>query len=491
MRKILFILIVLVATSSYATERWGIFELEFKGQKVDNPFTEVWLTAEFKYKNRTYQVDGFYDGNQTYKVRFMPEFEGKWTYTIQSNIASAHEKMGSFTCTPPKEKNHGPVSVRDTFHFKYADGVPFYPVGTTAYAWVHQNNELIEETLETLKASTFNKLRMTVMPKYYGRYVSNEPPFYPYEGSIEGGWERNRFNVDFFQHLEKQVGELRKLNVEADVILFHPYDKWGFSKGSIEENLLYLKYLVARLGAYRNVWWNMANEYDLMNKPDSEWEMYFKQLLKCDPYGHLKSIHNGKGWYNHSLPWITHLSVQTPYLEKTQAWRETYNKPVINDEFVYEGNIPFDWGNLTAEETVNRFWILYCRGGYASHGETYVHPENILWWSKGGKLYGESPKRIAFLHQIMKEAPEQGLVPLHTVWNKETYLHKGDEYYLYYYGNSQQASAVLKLSEDKKYAVEVIDAWQMTLKKLEKEYSGTVEIALPQKPYMAIRAKAL
>jgi len=476
--------------SSFATEKWGIFEIELKGPKVDNPFTDIWLSAEFKYKNQTYYVDGFYDGNQTYKVRFMPEFEGKWTYILKSNIPKTDNKNGSFTCTPPKQGNHGPVSVRDTFHFGYADGTPYYPVGTTAYAWVHQEDELIQETLKTLEANTFNKIRMTVMPKYYGKYVSNEPPHYPYERSMEKGWDRNRFNVAFFQNLERQIGELRRLTIEADVILFHPYDKWGFSKGTVEENLFYLKYLVARLAAYRNVWWSMANEYDIMKKSDSEWEVYFKQLLKSDPYNHLKSIHNGKAWYDHSLPWITHLSVQTPFLEKTQAWRETYNKPVVNDEFVYEGNVPFDWGNLTPEETVNRFWTIYCRGGYASHGETYIHPENILWWAKGGKLYGKSPERIAFLHQIMKEAPAQGLTPLHTEWNKETYLFKGDEYFLHYYGNSQQASAILKLSEDKNYSVEIIDAWEMTLEKLEKQYSGTTEIDLPQKPYMAIRVIA-
>ncbi|MEO9893867.1 DUF5060 domain-containing protein [Aurantibacter sp.] len=489
MNKLSFILFFFFTINLCAAERWGVFEIELKGPKTENPFIDIWVSAEFKYKNQIYYVDGFYDGNQTYKIRFMPEFEGEWTYTIKSNSNKIKAKHGSFICTPPTPDNHGRVKIRDTYHFGYDDGTPFYPVGTTAYSWIHQENDLIKETLNTLKKNTFNKIRMTVMPKYYGKYVSNEPPFYPFEGSEEKGWKRDRFNVDFFKHLENQVIALLELNIQADIILFHPYDKWGFSKGSIEENQLYLKYLIARLGAYRNVWWSMANEYDIMNKPDSEWEIYFKTILNADPSNHLKSIHNGKGWYNHSKPWITHLSVQTPFLEKTQEWRETYNKPVINDEFVYEGNIPFDWGNLTAEETVLRFWTLYTRGGYGSHGETYVHPENILWWAKGGKLYGKSPERIAFFHQIMKEAPEVDLVPLHTEWNKAMELYKKDDYYLYYYGNSQQASAIIKLPEDKKYIIEVIDTWNMTISKLDKLYSGTIEIELPQKPYMAIRAR--
>lgn len=491
MKKLLVFICLILSTQLFATEKWGIFELAIKGPKVSNPFTDIEISAVFKHKNQTYYVDGFYDGDQTYKIRFMPELEGKWTYAIQSNSSQIKSITGNFTCTPPKKGNHGPVVVRDTFHFAYRDGQPFYPIGTTAYAWVHQEPQLIQETLTTLQGNTFNKIRMTVMPKYYGKYVSNKPPYFPFEGSIEKGWDHSRFNVAFFRHLEEQITELKKLNIEADVIMFHPYDKkeWGFSKGSVKENLLYIKYLTARLGAYRNVWWSMANEYDIMYKSDSEWELYFKALVAADPYRHLKSMHNGKGWYNHSLPWITHLSVQTPYLEKTQEWREIYEKPVINDEFVYEGNVPFNWGNLTAEETVNRFWTLYCRGGYASHGETYVHPKNILWWAKGGKLYGQSPERLKFLHQIMKEAPEQGLKPVHDAWNKDTSLYKDDVFFLFYYGNSQQASAILNLSKDKKYTVEIIDAWNMNIEKLKNLYCGITEIQLPQRPYMAIRAQ--
>ncbi|WP_222937111.1 DUF5060 domain-containing protein [Cytophaga sp. FL35] len=490
MKNAILFIVLLTSIFSFATEKWDVFEVEFKGPVTTNPFTDVQLEAQFKHGNISYIVNGFYDGNETYKIRFMPEFEGEWTFKTQSNISSLDNQTGKFICTPATEGNRGPVVVRDTFHFAYSDGTPFYPLGTTAYAWAHQNDKLIEQTLNTLSEHSFNKIRMTVMPKYYGRYISNEPIHYPFEKSSDSTWNHKKFNLEFFRNIERRIGQLKELGIEADVILFHPYDKWGFSKGTVEENQLYLKYLIARISSYSNVWWSMANEYDLMNKSEEEWEVYFKSILKNDPHRHLKSIHNGKAWYNHSKPWITHLSVQTPYLEKTQQWRETYQKPVINDEFVYEGNVPYDWGNLTAEETVNRFWILYCRGAYASHGETYTHKENILWWSKGGKLYGKSPKRLTFLHQIMKEAPDV-VHPIHTEWNKETYLYNGTDYYLHYYGNSQQASAILNLSEGKKYKLEVIDAWNMTVVPLGGHYSGKVEIPLPQRPYMAVRAKVI
>ncbi len=87
----------------------------------------------------------------------------------------------------------------------------------------------------------------------------------------------------------------------------------------------------------------------------------------------------------------------------------SYGKPVINDECEYEGNIPRPWGNISAQELVHRFWIMVVNGGYAGHGETYMHPDDILWWGKGGVLHGESWKRIAFLRQIIEELPPGGL----------------------------------------------------------------------------------
>ena len=477
--------------NAQSIEQYDILELTFNVPETANPFTDITLNAEFRYKNRIQKPEGFYDGNGIYKIRFMPDEAGEWTWITSSNKKELDGRKGKFTCIPARPGNHGPVSVRDTFHFGYLDGTPFYPVGTTCYAWVWQGDKLVQETLQTLSGTAFNKIRMCIFPKNYGIYINNEPPLYPYEGSKEKGWDFNRFNPAFFQYFEKQLEELKRLGIEADIILFHPYDwgKWGFDNMPQESNDRYLHYVVARMAAYRNVWWSFANEWDIIwNKTTDDWERYARIVVENDPYQHLRSIHNGMKWYDVSRPWVTHLSVQTPYFENIQDWRETYRKPVIIDECVYEGDLPNDWGNLPAEEMVHRFWIAYTRGAYCTHGETYDNTDKILWWSKGGRLYGQSPQRIAFLHNIMTQAPEAGLVPLHNLWNKETYLYKPGEYYLYYYGISQQKSAKIYLPENVKFKVEIIDAWNMTVTPVEGIFSGETDIPLPGKNYLAIRA---
>ncbi|MDP6637410.1 MAG: DUF5060 domain-containing protein, partial [Phycisphaerae bacterium] len=104
------------------TEQWDIFELTLKGPSDGNPFADVRFSAEFRRKDKVFKPEGFYDGNGIYKVRFMPDAAGKWTYVTRSNRKDLDGKKGHFTCTKARSGNHGPVRVHNTFHFAYADG---------------------------------------------------------------------------------------------------------------------------------------------------------------------------------------------------------------------------------------------------------------------------------------------------------------------------------------------------------------------------------
>jgi hypothetical protein len=213
-------------THSDRVERWGLFELPLHGPKSGNPFLDVQLSAQFKHKNRVVEPDGFYDGEGVYRVRFMPDTPGQWSFVTRSDTDELDGITGEFTCVEPTAGNHGPVGVRNTYHFAHADGTPYFPVGTTCYAWVHQGMALEEQTLATLRDAPFNKLRMCVFPKAYV-YNENEPEFYPFERTGQEAWDLARFNPAFFRHLEQRVGDLLGLGIQADLILFHPYDRWG------------------------------------------------------------------------------------------------------------------------------------------------------------------------------------------------------------------------------------------------------------------------
>ncbi len=500
-----------------SVEQWGVYEIKLTGPATGNPFVEVQVAAEFTQGGTMVRVNGFYDGEGVYRVRFMPEKTGEWTWQTRSNARELDGHCGTFTVVPAGPHDHGPVRVAHTYHFAYADGTPYKPLGTTCYAWTQQGPELEAATLATLAASPFNKLRMCVFPKRYD-WNTNEPPQYPFAGTPTTNWDFTRFNPAYFQHLEQRILDLQKLGIEADVILFHPYDggHWGFDRMPAAADDRYLRYVTARLAAFRNVWWSLANEYDFMKeKKESDFVRFGGILTQEDPYHHLISIHNGQLMFNHTLPFITHASIQNGSAVedagRAELFRDVYRKPVVFDEVKYEGNLPRRWGNLSAEELVFRFWEGTVAGTYVGHGETYLSPDNIIWWSKGGALKGQSPARLAFLKQVLDDAPAEGIDPIDK-WQSPAYGGQAPNYYLIYLGKQTPASWEFLLpkpplgagqpaAEGMQFTAEVLDTWNMTVTPVpgrfvlhKRDNYSYVDrdgraIELPGRPYMAIRLK--
>ena len=498
-------------------ERWGVLEVSCQGIPEGNPFTERRITGHFSGKNEQVTAEGFYDGDGVYKVRFMPSFEGSYTFRIEGDYGGGIQE-GSFEVTAASEGNHGPVRVADTYHFAYEDGTPYYCVGTTCYVWELQSDERIAQTLETLRENVFNKIRFCIFPKHYD-YNLGEPRSYPYEGTpmdsgvltkenfqdytgkTEGNhFDLERFNPAHFRHIESCILKLQELGIEADLIVMHPYDRWGFSCMTKEQDALYWSYVLARFAAYRNVWWSLANEYDFIpGKTLADWEGYAELICRKDPYNHLRSIHNGRHFYDHNRPWITHCSIQRVDLYKSaelvNEWREKYRKPVVLDEIAYEGNIQHGWGNISGEELLRRFWEAVCRGGYPGHGETYLNEEEVLWWSHGGILHGESHRRFALLLQILKETPGNGLAPYGGCrWDEVCAVPESEgslpvkSYYLYYYSFMRPSFRDYHFDDETEFEVKVIDTWEMTVED-RGIYRGKFRLELPGKPYMAVQIK--
>ena len=471
---------LLAQSGGSRVERWGIYDINLEGPRDGNPFLDVQVSAEFRHEHRTVAVDGFYDGNGSYKVRFSPDIEGEWRYTTRSNRRELDGRTGAIACAAPAAGNHGPVTVRNTAHFGYADGTRYEPFGTTCYAWIHQPDALQEQTLATLRTAPFNKMRMCIFPKWY-EYNRDEPRLYPFVNRTD----YTRFDPEFWRNLESRVHQLQAIGIEADLILFHPYDHWGYALMGAAADERYLRYVVARMAAYRNAWWSVANEWDLVKgKTRADWDRYFQILQSADPYGRLCSIHHSRVMYDHGRSWVTHASIQGDEFQKTPEWLETWRKPVIFDECKYEGNIPKRWGDISAQEMVRRFWMGTAYGAYVGHGETYLDPKDILWWSKGGVLHGDSAPRIAFLRRIVEAGPAAGTSPLPNPYYP--CAARAGEYYLYYLDYHQPALADFTLPDGAAFAADVIDPWEMTTTPAG-TYSGKFTMKLPGRPHLAVR----
>jgi len=477
-------------------EQWDTYEVELRGPSAGNPFTDVTVGCRFHLEHRTVEVSGFYDGDGVYRVRFMPDTPGRWTWESTGSDAALQGQKGSFVCAPASGANHGPVGTAHQFHFQYADGTPFFPFGTTCYACAFMGPPYEEETIETLRTTGFNKVRLCLLPKPLGHEIFA----LPFAQKPGGDNDLTRLNPAYFQHVEKRIADLGKIGVQADVILFHPYDAWGYKSMPPEANELYLRYAVARLAAYRSVWWSVANEYDLVKaKTMRDWDRFFHIIQESDPYSHLRSIHHSKVQYDNSKPWVTHASLQEYDFTKAAEYRTAWGKPIIWDEIQYEGNIARRWGNLSPEEMTRRFWLAIVSGTYATHGETYIQPPGTPVWSDGGKLMGSSAPRIAYLRSLVERITKVGL----SEYEGSYYLSAGKngELYLYYFDMHCVGEYAFPLPAGVDFRCTLIDPWNMSARDLpgvfrgsgkeanvspdEKPVASQSRISLTGRPYMA------
>ncbi|MCQ2113545.1 MAG: DUF4038 domain-containing protein [Bacteroidaceae bacterium] len=534
------ILICLSSTVAPAqVERWGMYETSLTAPLTEeNPFN-IELKARFENADTAIIVNGYYDGidkktkQGVWRIRFMPMREGVWHFVTISNTHNLNGKSGDFSCIAPSADNHGPVMVDKTgLHFKYADGKRFMPVGTTSYDWMHATNDphfgnfdkgltIQEQTLKSLEMSGFNKVRSLLLVHNFDKSYP-EPDIFPFEREGDS-WDWTRLNPRYFDHVEEYTLRLMQLGIEQDLILFHPYDegRWGFDAMPREAGMLLCKYVTARFGAIRNIWWSMANEYDgLKKQPRDIWDVWTDAVIDNDPYHHLISIHSFTAqYYKYWDSRYTHCSIQDQAPVEVQGGaaivRNIYKKPVIFDEICYEGDMTSRWGCLTGEEELYRMWQAYVCGTYATHAECfqYGNPHDFShdFLAVGGKWMGESWKRIKFMRSILDDMA----YPMYLAdssWDPCTSA-CGPDCYMVYLGKQKLKEWVFnlpaknsyfpRLKGGERFKVEVIDTWNMTITEcpliFETTRSGHYRMAdkenrvvpLTEQPYILLRIKRI
>lgn len=509
-------------------EQWERFDVILKADAPQNVFSNLKLMACFIQGEDTVNVHGFYDGEKRFVVRFMPHKLGLWHYSVSSNHPALDGKQGKIKCIANEHNNRGLVRRNGVHDFCYADGTLFYPVGTTAYAWAFANEGLRRMTLQSLQKAQFNKVRMCLLPKTGSEVL--EPDFFPFEvkkvtidskGGKRYQFDYESFNPTYFQHFEQQIDSLLRLGIEADVILFHPYDKgrWGFDNMPNEVCIRYLDYVTARLSSYSNVWWSLANEYDYLKaKQESDWNLFIQRVAEQDPYHHLLSIHGSTATYfDYNNPLITHTSIQdeAPVEDfgRAATLYQIYRKPVLFDEVCYEGNLTRRWGRLSGEEMLFRMWQGLIAGTYVTHGECYHYyePVDTLFLAVGGTFRGTSWQRIPFLRSVLTDLPHA--LSLADVSRDHRTATAGEGYYLIYLGKEvnqewkfdlpAKNGVYNKLKAGTKFRVEVLDTWNGTVTACPIVFETAKEndyrlkdienrsVELPALPFLLLRIKQI
>ncbi|MEJ2544290.1 MAG: DUF5060 domain-containing protein [Calditrichaceae bacterium] len=125
------------------THTWEMQEISLRAEQTyDNYYTDVTCWVELNGPDFSKRIYGFWDGNNTYKIRVVATGPGKWRWKSGSNQPDdngLNGKTGQFTAIDWSENekkanpNHrGFVRASPNGHaLQYADGTPFFMVGDT------------------------------------------------------------------------------------------------------------------------------------------------------------------------------------------------------------------------------------------------------------------------------------------------------------------------------------------------------------------------
>ncbi len=403
--------------------RWEMHEFVLSGRcHVDNPFFDAALIGEFiAPSGKQVTLEGFYDGSNTWRLRFTPEEEGEWRYRLRGEGVEAFQE-GWFRCGAPH--NHGFIRIHseNPYAFAYADGTPFFPMGDTCYGLYTDSSitpELRSKYLKTRRIQHFNFVRMFI--QHSPTHWKTNPDFCPWSGNPDQ-LDLDHLNPRFFQGLDAILTEMNTLDMKAELIVLNYYH-YPFTNPKIwtlQRERTWLRYVVARYAAFPNLFiWTVTNEYEThpdgkyrLDVPDDpDWAKGVAHFIKAhDPYCHPVTVHpvisasasNGSTPKDpFPQPWrigeffgkddaMDILSHQTSSIyagewdEKLQCWvgdgdgveqslaaDRIYNKPVLNSENGYEylRDYPTYRRQRHHTDKVRKTsWRIVCAGGYFAAG---------------------------------------------------------------------------------------------------------------------------
>jgi hypothetical protein len=236
-------------------ERWDTHEIELRASgRYGNPFTDVEVTATFTHapSGRTLTVDGFHDGGSTWRVRFMPTETGEWRWETRSADRGLTGRTGVVTCARQKKKYlHGPLRP-DGLHFRHVDGTRRYLISTRVSCHFAPSS-VWDGVIRFAREHSLNRIFFMMggmwgtMHQLYGG-TKEKPDF-------------TRYALEKFRKIDAFIDALRKGDIIAGPYFYYFND--GVQNGmSLEEDRAYVRYGMARFGAYCNVMPCLANQLE-------------------------------------------------------------------------------------------------------------------------------------------------------------------------------------------------------------------------------------
>ena len=358
----------------------GIFERSFSDTgSYNNPYAQVTAPATLTHPSgQTKTIPLFWDGGDSWKLRYSPDTVGSWSWSISSNDAGLNGQSGSLDVVPSTNRGSIQADPDHPYHFQYQDGTPFYWFGDTNWrlgktdASENLDRASVFDYIDQRADQGFNYIHANFGN---GTVTGNAPNE---GGSLWSGGLGDKINPGYFQELDNRIEYANSKGITVGYML-----DWaqGWDDYTPAERERYTEYVAARYSGY-NVSFIVAGEFnETLN--ESIYRGLGETLAASDPHDRAIAVHpDGSAEVFANDPWATFGDYQQQYTNLHDSILEVRdnNKPVVNSEYAYylrdsNGDGRVDKPNSeTLEDIRHASWDIVMAGGYfvTGWGTTYL-----------------------------------------------------------------------------------------------------------------------
>jgi Protein of unknown function (DUF4038)/Domain of unknown function (DUF5060) len=393
---------------------------------ASNPFTDAEFNGWFESADHSkrWQVEGFCDSadGSVFRIRFMPPAPGDYSYTVNYHQGrSTKSSTGNFHASDAHRRGPIRLDPQHPSHFLWeGTGEHYFFNGATAY-WLMgwKDEKVIQSSIDRLHNLKINRLRVTVAGRsklFYGEpvmagdnwtlFITPWPAKLP-EDPYQPGFDYRRFDVAYWQKFDRALQYARDRDMIVSLVLdmndnpVHPAEFSGDERG-------FIRYAVARFGAFSNITWDLGDDLDRYRNPI--WTHFTGTWLEAlDPYHHLATSHPIHNFHqDRTSPWFGFTSFQE-WSRDQHSFMLAQRKiqlelgrliPQTNEEYGYEDHYPL-WsagpGTESADILRRTAWEIVMAGGYQTSGESARRGTNVWPDTGGGWMNGRGDDTMTML----------------------------------------------------------------------------------------------
>jgi hypothetical protein len=339
---------------------WSRYVLSFVNNTYSgNPF-EVRIDATFTHLASGTQITlpGYFDGNDTWKVGFMPTKSGTWTYTTSSPAPELNSQTGSLSAVDSSSPGMLKADTSNSRKWKFTNGDYVVPIALRMEFFSEPATlNRFTQVADYMKQHNVH-LAETRLTEQYGQWDGR------HDYIFSGNWQDHQFDLEIWQRFEQRLDVLAKRGLGAH-IMFYSDDKgtpkWG-ARSATEE--MVIRYTIARTAGFPVIWYNTGidiSEYRTCE--DINW--FGEQIREMDPYGHPVSSRYGGGSGSCIMPGQTFNSqgFNLAKIDRMILEFNNFSVPTSMDDAWGENRDSHPNKNHTEHDIRRAFWKAMAAGG--------------------------------------------------------------------------------------------------------------------------------